>query len=69
MTGPGGTVKYGLYRNVARTTNWGSNTGVDTVAGTGTGLTQSLPVYGRVPPQTTPTIGAYNDTVVVTLSY
>jgi spore coat protein U-like protein len=66
-------VAYGLFQDSGRTTNWGDNpppaTTVDTVGGTGAGSAQSLPVYGRIPPQTTPTQGAYSDTVVVTVYY
>ena len=53
----------------ARTQPWGNSSGVITAAGTGSGLAQSLTVYGRVPAQTTPSPGAYTDTVVVTLTY
>lgn len=69
MTRAGEQVYYGLYRNSARTQPWGATTNVDTYSATGTGLAQSLPVYGRVPPQTTPSPGTYTDTVVVTLTY
>ena len=73
MTGPGGTIAYGLYQDSGRTINWGNNpppaTSVDTVGGTGNDAAQSLPVYGRIPPQTTPTQGAYTDTVLVTVYY
>jgi spore coat protein U-like protein len=69
MTNGAAEVFYGLYQNAGRSTNWGSNLGVDTVSGTGTGSAQSIPVYGRIPPQTTPTIGTYSDTVVVTVNY
>lgn len=69
MTQGAAEVFYSLYQNSARTVNWGSNVGVDTVAGTGTGSAQSLPVYGRVLPQATPSIGAYSDTIVVTVNY
>jgi spore coat protein U-like protein len=62
-------VNYSLYSNSGRTTNWGNTVGTDTVAGTGTGSAQSLTVYGRIPPQTTPAPGTYNDTIVVTLTY
>jgi spore coat protein U-like protein len=62
-------VDYSLYSNSGRTTNWGNTVGTDTVSGTGTGLAQSLTVYGRIPPQTTPAPGTYNDTIVVTLTY
>ena len=43
--------------------------GTNTLAGTGTGLAQSATVYGRIPPQATPSPGTYNDTIVVTLTY
>lgn len=62
-------VYYGLYRDAARSQAWGSTTNVNTYSGTGTGVAQSVPVYGRVPPQTTPSPGTYTDTVVVTLTY
>jgi spore coat protein U-like protein len=69
MSGPGGLISYSLYKNAGRTTNWGNNTGVDTVAGTGTGATQTIPVYGRVPSQAAVSLGTYQDTVIVTLTY
>jgi spore coat protein U-like protein len=63
------TITYGLYQDSARTAPWGSSGGVNTVAGTGTGLAQSFTVYGRVPAQNTPSPGTYADTVVLTISY
>jgi len=42
------TVAYRLYRDANRSLPWGSVTNGNTAAGTGTGLTQSLTVYGRV---------------------
>jgi spore coat protein U-like protein len=63
------TITYGLYRNAGRSQPWGDSAGVNTASGTGTGLTQNYPVYGRVPAQTTPSPGTYTDTVVVTLNY
>jgi spore coat protein U-like protein len=58
-----------LYSNAGRTTVWGNTVGTDTVAGTGTGATQSLTVYGRVPVQSTPGAGTYTDTVITTVTY
>ena len=74
MTRAGGaTVAYSLYQDVARATVWGMTpppaANANTVSGVGSGAAQSLPVYGRVPPQTTPLQGAYTDTVLVTLTY
>ena len=69
MTGPGGLLNYELYRNSGRTQRWGSTLNSDTVIGAGTGGNQSLTVYGRVPNQTTPSAGTYNDTITVTVTY
>ncbi|MGN7964212.1 Csu type fimbrial protein [Brucella sp. 22210] len=68
MTLGSNAVIYGLYTNAARSIPWGNTTG-QIVTGTGTGTAQSLTVYGRVAPQTTPPPGTYSDTVVVTVSY
>ncbi|MGY3690168.1 spore coat protein U-like protein [Bradyrhizobium sp. USDA 3240] len=62
------TVTYGLYKDAVRTQVWGDTTG-NNVPGTGTGLAQNLIVYGRAPPQATPSPGVYSDTVVVTVTY
>jgi spore coat protein U-like protein len=63
------TITYGLYLDNSRTAPWGDSVGVNTAAGTGSGLAQTLTVYGRVPAQTTPAPGTYSDTVVMTISY
>ena len=62
-------VTYGLYRDSSRSQPWGNSVGTNTAAGTGSGLAQTLTVYGRVPTQNTPVPGTYSDTVVVTISY
>lgn len=70
MTGPASaTINYQLFRETGRTTNWGNTPGTDTVALTGTGVAQNVTVFGRVPPQTSPAAGTYNDTVVVSVNY
>jgi spore coat protein U-like protein len=69
MTGPGGLLNYELYRNSGRTQRWGSTLNNDTVVGVGSGNTQNLTVYGRVPNQTTPSAGTYNDTITITVTY
>jgi len=63
------TVGYQLYSNAGRTAVWGTTIGTDTVAGNGNGTSQTLTVYGRVPPQTTPPAAVYTDTVNVTVTY
>jgi spore coat protein U-like protein len=70
MTGPGGaTLSYQLSRDVAHATNWGNAVGTDTSAGIGTGLSQNVTVYGRIPSGQLPGAGSYTDTVTVTLTY
>jgi spore coat protein U-like protein len=69
MTRASEEITYGLYQNAARTQPWGDNIGQNTASSTGSGLTQTLTVYGRVPAQATPSPGNYSDTVVVTLNY
>jgi len=70
MTGPSSaTIGYTLYRDTARSTLWGNTTGSNTVSASGTGSAQSYTVYGRVTSQTTPAVGAYSDTITVTVSY
>ncbi len=63
------SIAYQLYQDSARSAVWGNTIGTNTVTGTGTGITQSLTVYGQVPPQPTPPAGTYNDTITVTVTY
>ena len=60
---------YSLYRDSGRTQNWGATDGTDTAAGTGSGLPQTLTVYGRIASGATVAAGAYLDTVTVTVNY
>jgi spore coat protein U-like protein len=66
---PTPTVSFGLYRDAARTQNWGQTIGSDTLSGTGNGSAQTLTVYGRVPPQSAPTAGAYSSTITATVTF
>lgn len=65
-------VPYQLYRASARGAAdvWGSTTGGggNVLSGTGTGLPQNQPVYGRTPSTNFPA-GAYNDVVTATVTY
>ncbi|KND57825.1 Sigma-fimbriae tip adhesin [Candidatus Burkholderia verschuerenii] len=72
MTRSGGSeqVKYQLYQDSSLTKPWGEGTsGTSAYAGVGSGSTQNIPVYGRVPAQTTSTPGSYIDTVIAMITY
>ena len=59
-------VQYEIYQDAARSTVWDATS---TKTGVGNGDPQTHTVYGRVPPQTTPSAGTYVDTVTITVSY
>lgn len=70
MSGPASAIlNYALFRNSARTQNWGLTVGTDTVAGTGSGSAQAITVYGRVAAGQSVVPGAYTDTIVATVVY
>ena len=69
MSFGGRDITYGLFQDSSRSQPWGSSSGVNTVSGTGTGASQSITVYGRVPAQPTPPPATYSDTIVVTVTY
>ena len=65
----GDAVGYRLYRDAARSLDWGTLADGLAQAGAGQGSAQAFTVYGRVPAQATPPPGTYSDTVVVTVTY
>ena len=62
------SVRYGIYRDAARTLGWGDQPG-NSVSGVGNGHSQTYTTYGRVFPQPAPPPGTYTDTIVVTVTY
>ncbi len=70
MVGPGGALlAYQLTSDSAHTINWGNTVDVDAVEGSGTGLGQSLTVYGQVAAGQYFAPGIYNDTITATVTY
>ena len=70
MTGPAGAeLSYQLFQNSSLSTNWGNNSGVDTVAGTSTGGNQIYNVYPEVAANQYVIPGTYTDTVTVSVNY
>jgi spore coat protein U-like protein len=68
MKAAGQYVTYGIYKDEARGSPWGTGAGL-TAGGSGTGGAQPLTLYGRVPAQTTPSPGTYGDQVIATVTY
>lgn len=60
---------YQLYLDAGRTQVWGNGSNSGVHSGTGTGSTQSLTVYGRLPSLAGVVPGDYSDTVTVTITY
>ncbi len=70
MTGPGGALaRYGLFQDSARTANFGSTVGADTVPGIGSAASQTITVYGKVPEPASLNSEAYVDVVNVTITF
>lgn len=66
MSGPEHSrIRYMLTQNPTHTINWGNVIGVDAKFGVGTGLRQTLVVYGQIPPKQNVGIGSYRDIVNV----
>lgn len=70
----GDYVNYDLYTDSGRLTLWTTNSvtgtsGSGTVSGTTPSEDRTITVYGRVPPQSTPTPGSYSDTVTATFTF
>ncbi|MGH6819738.1 MAG: Csu type fimbrial protein, partial [Methylocella sp.] len=62
-------VNYTMWKDGARTQNWGDTGGEIASGFTGNGALQPHTIFGRVPVQTTPTAGTYTDTVTITMTY
>ncbi len=61
----GTTLAYTLFTDSGRTVPWAANT----VSGTGSGLTQTVNVYGQIAAGLQAAPGAYADVVTATLTY
>ncbi len=70
MTGAGDTTyKYALYMDSEHIQPWGTTVGTDTYGGTGSGNSQTLTVYGRLPAAQFVRPGAYYDSITATITY
>jgi len=73
MKGPGSTnfLNYDIYKDSARSQRWGTKTSGTTqpVTGGGSSAPVRLTAYGSVPPAQSAQVGAYTDSVAVTINY
>jgi spore coat protein U-like protein len=69
MTSGSNTLNYSLYQDSGYSTVWGNTIGSNTVAGTGSGLVQTINVYGSATALQAVPAGAYTDTITVSLTY
>ncbi|MDD5480934.1 spore coat U domain-containing protein [Rhodoferax sp.] len=70
MTAGTQLLSYTVYTTEARTTVWGDNTtGSGSVAGIGTGASQSITAYGRIFAGQVVSAATYADTLNVTVTY
>ena len=70
---PTDTLNYALYRDSGRTLNWGEQQNADTLASSGAttdlGAIKTFTVFGRLGANQAGAIGAYLDTVQITVNY
>ncbi len=69
MTSGSNTLNYTLYSDSGYSTVWGNTIGTNTTTGTGSGLTQTITVYGSITALQAVPAGSYADSVTVTLTY
>jgi spore coat protein U-like protein len=66
------TLSYSLFRDTGRTQNWGDTVGElqpSSAATTTIGTIKTFAVYGRLTANQSATVGAYLDTIQVTVTY
>jgi spore coat protein U-like protein len=69
LTSGSNLLNYTLYQDSGYSTVWGNTIGTNTVTGTGSGLTQTINVYGSITALQAVPAGSYADTVTVSLTY
>jgi spore coat protein U-like protein len=64
----GNRLNYNLYLDPTRLTIWGDGSAITRTV-SGSGITGSYPVYGRIPARQNAVVGVYADTVTVTVTF
>ncbi|HTA38310.1 MAG TPA: spore coat protein U domain-containing protein [Candidatus Acidoferrales bacterium] len=66
MSNTGNFLSYDIYTSAAHATVWNATNGI---SGSGDGATQSISVFGYIPPALAASAGIYTDTVTVTVTF
>jgi spore coat protein U-like protein len=69
MSSGSNTLTYSLYQDSGYSTVWGNTIGTNTVTGTGSGLSQTITVYGSVTALQAAPAGSYTDSITVSMTY
>lgn len=70
MTSPASaTLNYTLFRDSARTVNWGNTVGTDTLVSQANGTAVQYGVFGRMAAGQSGNPALYSDTIIVTVTY
>ena len=69
MSSGANSLDYNLYQDAACTTIWGDGTGGSSLMTVAQRTMVSVPVFGRIPALQDAVVGAYSDSVVVTIYY
>lgn len=71
LTGPdGAALNYGIFIDPSRLTVWGDGTGgTSWKVNSGSGVSQPVMMYGRIPAAQAAMVGSYSDTITVTVTY
>ena len=70
MTSPASaTLNYALFRDSARTLNWGNTVGTDTLVSQANGTAVQYGVFGRMAAGQSGNPALYSDTIIVTVTY
>jgi len=63
------TLSYNLYSDAARRAIWGDGSGGSSAVGVGGKVNTTLDVFGRIPAGQNVSVGAYSDSITVTVTF
>ena len=69
LSGGGATISYQVYQDAMHITVFGDGTIGSTKSGSGTGIAQTTQVFGQIPSQNVSMVGAYSDSITITVTF